>query len=174
MKLMLLAIAAAGALLTTGCGPTLSLHPLYTNKDLVADLPLEGIWTDVDAREVWEVKKSADGFEVRSGGDKLDLRLVRLGEYRFLDVTCRDEPSLAIPGHVVAKVWMEGEELCAQAMDTDWLKQKVRQTGFPHVTLSAGKQIILTAPTDALRKFVLLYANEPNAFEETTRFHRVR
>lgn len=174
MKLMLLMVAAAGTLLTTGCGPTLSLHPLYTEKDVVADLPIEGMWTDEDAREVWVVKKRADGFEVRSDGEKLELRLVRLGELRFLDITCRDEPSLAIPGHLIAKVWMEGEELCAQGMDTDWLKQKVRETGFPNVELSGSKQMILTAPTDALRKFVLLYANEPKAFEETARFHRVR
>ncbi len=174
MKLTVLLIAAAGAMLTTGCGPTLSMHPLYADKDVVTDLPLEGMWTDEDAREIWGVKKTADGYETQKEEEKFELRLVRLGEFRFLDITCRDEPTVAIRGHLIAKVWMEGEELCAQTMDTDWLKQKVRETGFPHVEVSGKKQMILTAPTDLLQKFVLLYANEPKAFEETTRFHRVR
>lgn len=174
MRLTLLLIAATGALLSTGCGPTLSVHPLYEDRDIVSDLPLEGLWTDQDAKEIWDVRKSNTGYEAGNKEEKLRLQVVRLGDLRFLDITCCQDASLAIPGHLIAKVWMEGEELCAQAMDTDWLKQKVRETGFPNMELSKDKQMILTAPTPLLQKFVQLYANEPRAFSEITRFHRVR
>jgi hypothetical protein len=169
MRHTLLLITAAGAFLSAGCGPTLSIHPLYEDADIVSDLPLEGLWTDQDAKETWNVRRAESGYEIADKDEKMRLQVVRLEGLRFLDITS-EETSLSIPGHLIVKAWIEGEELCAQAMDTDWLKQKVRETGFPNVELSKNKQVILTASTPVLRKFVLLYANEPRAFSEVTRF----
>jgi hypothetical protein len=178
MKIISLLVALAVATLMTGCGPTLSLHPLYTDKDLVSDLPLEGKWTDAEAEEVWAVRKSGDGYEATSPGasdpEKVEIHVVRLGELRFLDITSKGSPSLAVPGHMFAKVWMAGEELRIQVLDCDWLKQKIRESGFPHVELE-DEQVILTAPTPELQKFALLYAAEPKAFgSDMGKFHRVR
>jgi hypothetical protein len=75
---------------------------------------------------------------------------------------------------MIAKVWMEGEELRIQVLDSDWLKQKIRESGFPHVEVE-DEQVILTAPTPELQKFTLLYAAEPKAFgSDVGKFHRVR
>lgn len=177
MKSLLLLVALISVVGMTGCGPTLSLHPLYTDKEVVSDLPLEGKWTDEDAKEVWSVSKSKDHYEAvqlgNGNSEKYELHVVRLEQLRFLDITDNDTPSLAIPGHMIVKIWMEGEQLRIQAMDTDWLKQKIRETGFPYVEVD--KQILLTAPTPQLQKFILLYANEPKALDsEVGRFHRLR
>ncbi|MCC7157255.1 MAG: hypothetical protein IT161_21930 [Bryobacterales bacterium] len=178
MKLTPVLIMTAGALLTASCGGTLSIVPFYEDRDKAFDLPLEGLWTDQDAKETWNVRKTAGGYEVGERQEALRLQVVRLEGQHWLDISCCDsccdDSSPSIPGHLIARVWIEGDELCVQTMDTDWLKGKVRELGFPHLELPDRKQIILTAPAPMLRKFVLLYANEPRAFSETSRFHRVR
>lgn len=178
MRHMLLSIAFAAVVVMTGCGPTLSLNPLYTDKDVVPDPPLEGKWTDDDAKEVWSVSKSGNGYEAfelgKADAEKYEIHVVRLEQLRFLDITAKDAPSLSIPGHLIAKVWTEGELLRVQAMATDWFKQKIQETSFPHVMVQ-DKQLLLTAPTPQLQKLILLYANEPKAFDsDVGKLHRVR
>jgi hypothetical protein len=100
--------------------------------------------------------------------------VVRLGDSRFLDITSKDTPSLAVPAHMIARVWMEKEELRLQVLDSEWLRQKIRDTGVPHLEVE-DEQVILTAPTQELQKFVLLYSAEPRAFEsDVGRFRRVQ
>ena len=177
MKIISLVVALAAVALMTGCGPTLALHPLYTDKDLATDVPLEGKWADADAEEVWTIRKSGDGFEGASPStsdpEKVGIHVVRLGELRFLDITSKDTTSLDIQGHLFVKVWMEGEGLRVPALDSDWFKQKIREASFPHLEME-DEQMILTAPTLELRKFVTLCASEPKAFDsDVGKFHRV-
>lgn len=176
MRYILMMAALAAAALTTGCGVTLSVHPLYTDKDLASDPQLEGKWTDDEAKDIWTVRKDGDVYVAICSSEKdseaVEMRLVRLGEYHFLDLTSKNPPSLAIPGHLFAKVSVMGDELEIQLMDSKWLDQKVRETGFPYV--EADKQVILTAPTSELQKFVLLHAADPGAFPDSERLHRVR
>lgn len=183
MKTAMPLILLAGVALLTGCGPTLSVHPLYTEKDLVSDLPLEGTWTDDKGEGMFTVRKSGNGFEVlytersdSASAQKLDVHLLRLRDFRFVDVAPRQESPLSIPGHLFAKVWMEGSQLHVAIMDSDWLKQKIVDSGFPAHRASGedrGKQIILTAPTEELQKFVLWYAAEEKAFDVSGALHRV-
>lgn len=178
MRNLTLAIALAAAALTIGCGPTLAVHPVYTDKDLVSDLPLEGQWKETDDQEVWTVHKFGNGFEASAEGtsdpEKVLLHVARLGEFRFLDIASKDTPSLAIPAHMIARVWMEKEELRLQVLDSEWLRQKIRDTGAPHFE-AEDEQVILTAPTPDLQKFVLLYAAEPKAYEsDVGKFRRVQ
>lgn len=177
MKIISLVVALAAVALMTGCGPTLSVHPLYTEKDLASDLALEGKWADAENEEVWTIRKSGNGFEGTSPSTsdpgKVGIHVVRLGELRFLDITSKDTSSLDIPGHLFVKIWMVGEELRLQALDSDWLKQKVRETGLPHLELE-DEQMILTAPTPELQKFIARYANDPKSAEsDVGKFHRV-
>jgi hypothetical protein len=178
MRYLPLSIALASVALLSGCGPTLSLHPVYTDKDLVSDLPLEGQWKETDDQEVWTISKFGNGFEASapssSDPEKVLLHEVRLGDIRFLDITSKDTPSLALPAHMIARVWMEKEELRIQVLDSEWLRQKIRDTGVPHLEVE-DEQVILTAPTQDLQKFVLLYAAEPKAYEsDIGKFRRVR
>lgn len=174
MKLVTLLAAIAGAALTTGCGPALSIHPLYTEQDLVSDLPLEGAWTDPDNDEVWRFTKSNDGYEVveMKTGDaaqvaKYNVHLLRLREWLFLDIAPQAQPDLAIPGHMFAKVWMEGGDLRLVLLDEDWLKQMAEAGRAPQSVVGPAKQLILTAPTLELQSFVLANAADPKAFDET-------
>jgi hypothetical protein len=177
MKSLLLAAMLGAALLLSGCGVTLSVNPLYTGGDVVSDVPIEGNWTDQDGREIWVVRKIEGGYEVTSPGEKdaetLQVHLVRLGDYRFLDLKPRSTPSLAIEGHMFVKVRMEGQELICQPLDWSWLEPKLDEAGISHIE-TADKQVVLTASTAELRKFLLRYAGEPKAFDSGGRYHRVK
>ena len=176
MKSILTIAALAAAALMTGCGVTLSVNPLYTEKDQASDLELEGRWTDDEAKDIWDVRKEEQRYLATCITDRdveaIEIRVVRLGEDRFLDLTSKNTPSLAVPGHLFAKARMSGEELQLQVMNQKWVEKKVREAGFPYVETGGG--LLLTGSTAALQKFVLLHAGEAEAFEEAERLHRVR
>jgi hypothetical protein len=176
MKRILTIATLAAAALATGCGVTLSVHPLYTDKDLATNPQLEGKWTDDEAKDIWAVRKDGDVYVATCPTDKdseaIEMRLVRLGDRYFLDLTSKNQPSLSIPGHLFAKVSVTGDELQVQMMNSKWLEQKARDTGVPYVELD--KQVILTAATADLQKLLSLHAADPDAFENAEKMHRVR
>ncbi len=176
MRNTLLLVVLAGALAMTGC-LTLSVYPLYTATDLVADLPLEGKWMDPDNKDIWEIRKGGDAYIVTDTSDQhpepVELRLVRLGTRRFIDLTSNDTPALAMAGHIFGKVAISGEELRIQLMSSDWLAKRARDSGLALVE-KPDKEVLLTASTADLQKLVLRYADDPEAFDKPSTLHRVR
>jgi hypothetical protein len=176
MRNALLLVVLACVLPMTGC-LTLSVYPLYTANDLVADLPLEGKWMDPDKKETWEIRKGGDGYVAVNPTDEksepVEMHLVRLGDRRFLDLTSNNTPSLAIAAHLFAKVWMTGEDLHIESMDSDWLEKKARDSGLAFVELP-DKELLLTVPTAGLQKLVLRYADDAGAFNDPVTLHRVK
>ncbi len=176
MRTALLLLVLACTLLMTGC-VTLSVYPLYTPKDLVGDLALEGKWTDPDGKEIWDFRKAGDMWLVteltRKDGEVIELRLVKLGERTFLDVTANNAPSLAVAGHIFGKIRLNGNELEIQLMGASWLEKAAREAGLPQVALP-DKDVLVTAPTADLQKFVLAHADDPEAFEAPGTLHRIR
>ena len=166
----------ASTVLMTGC-LTLSVYPLYTAKDLVTDIPLEGKWTDPTAKEIWEFSKGGDTYVATSPTDShpepVTLHVVRLGDQRFLDLTANETPSLAVEGHLFGKVWVKGDELRIQLMSSTWLEKKAREAGLAFLELP-NKDLLLTAPTADLQKLVLRYADDPAAYDEPTVLKRMR
>lgn len=172
MRLATALAVTAGSILMAGCGPVLSIHPLYTQANLVSDLPLEGSWAQQDNRQLWQVHKSGDGYEViateasdAASVQKFDVHLLRLNEFHFLDIASQSPPDLAISGHLFAKIWMAGPDLRVALIDSDWMAQMMEAGVAPQAVTGPRKQIILTAPTSELQKFVSLYALEPKAFD---------
>jgi len=174
MRFTLLLAALAGVAAMTGCAPAVAIHPLYTSRNLVSDLPLEGTWASSDG-EVWQVKKSEDGYEVDSAqGSKYTVHLLRLNEYEFVDVASKSDPEVGVAGHLFAKIRMEGDELYVSPIDETWLKHMVEVGQAPQSTMGENQQIVLTAPTSELQKFVLLHAADPDAWEDDNdALHRV-
>lgn len=178
MRLIATLAVLAGTVLATGCGLTLSVNRLYTEKDLVADDALAGKWTDEKAEDVIEVRREGDGYVAAEPGkseyEAYWIHIVRIGDARFLDVAPRKSHELAIDGHLFAKLLLDGDKLSVQTLDWDWLKDKAAQAGLAYVEI-AGKQRLLIAPTPDLQKFLALYANEPKAFlDDIPVLHRMR
>ena len=170
---LLLAVLAAAAAMT-GCAPAVAIHPLYTTQDLVSDLPLEGTWSEKDG-EIWQIEKSGDGYTVDSAeGTKYTVHLLRLKDSEFVDVASKADPELGVAGHLFAKIRMEGDELYVSSIDETWLKRMVEAGQAPQSTMSENQQIVLTAPTSELQKFILLHAADPDAWDaDDDALHRV-
>lgn len=169
MRLVAMLAVLAGALLSTSCGPALSVNRLYTEKDLVTDDRIVGQWADGKNEGVFEFRKNGDGYIAVEAGksecEAYSVHIVRIGQTLFLDAAPYKSHDLAIDGHVFLKLRLDNDELNMQLMDWEWLKDKAVQAGLAQFE-TVDKQRILTASTPELQKFLALYANEPKAFED--------
>lgn len=169
--------ASAAFLLTiiiTGCVP--SLNPIFTYKDLIFDPALLGTWGTDDPHEKWVFEKSGEkSYKLKqTDGEGLsaefDARLVRLGDYKFLDliVTNIDERHFKmngfavfsmIPAHLILKIQELGPKLKLSVMDPSWLREKLEKNPklLEHRKLGDDRYAI-TASTKDLQKFVVEHA----------------
>ena len=98
------------AVLASSCAP--SLHPLYTDKDLIFEPALLGEWVEAkpDSKSTLTFSKTGDKeYKLRSGdpGDKQSIfiaRLVKLGDKLFLDHQTRPGFRARLFGLAVAYV----------------------------------------------------------------------
>jgi hypothetical protein len=164
----------------TGCVP--SLNPIYTDKDIIFDAALVGTWGSGDAREKWIFSKS-DGNRYKlqqtdSDGitAEFDARLVRLGDYKFLDLFLVNVDERytklngwaafsLIPAHLVLQVHEIGPKLKISAMNPDWVKEWLEKNpkSLEHRKLTDDRYVIL-ATTKDLQKFVLQHSSEEGLF----------
>ena len=175
MRFAILVLAAG----LTGCAPV-SIHPLYTSQDVVADSAFEGNWAD-DDDQIWQIQKSGDGYDVTAfhAGDSpatevFNVHLLRLKDVEFVDATSKSNPNLTIAGHLIAKVSLQGDDLRVATFAEDWLKKAVQSGTAPQNIAGEDGQVILIAPTRDLQRFVLQHAGDADAWdEEAGRFHRL-
>ena len=171
-------------LIWAGCVP--SWNPLYTDKDLVFDTLLVGTWTPIEAKEgskeTWAFAKGGEKLyrlqQTDEDGRKADFeaRLVKLKERRFLDLYLTkvegDDLKLnalasmsLVPAHLILKVEQIGPALKIAAMNPSWLKEflKKHPDAIAH-RLVLDDNIVLTASTAELQKFVLEHADQEDFF----------
>jgi hypothetical protein len=67
---------------------------------------------------------------------------------------------------------MTGDQMQIQVISDAWLEKKARETGLPLLELP-DKDVLLTAPTADLQRFILRYAGDPDAFEKPETLHRI-
>ena len=173
-----------------------SLNPLYTEKELVFDPALVGVW--VDGGQTWSFEKSGDkSYKLLHNDGKgrtgtFDAHLVKLKDYLFLDISVtdlgakeesRDElvTRTLIPGHLFLKVTESGPMLRLSWMHRRWLEAELGGNPKAIAHFKNGNQtsqtaptptIVLTAPTEELQAFVIKYADDIKAFVETARLTR--
>jgi len=172
-------LAGAVLLALTGCIPV-ALHPFYSEKDLVFDPSLVGVWGEKESdTNHWAFTKAQDqsyDLVITSDGKsaRFDAHLLKLGTNLFLDIfpneTSFKESSLndvyaihLVPVHSLARVTEIGRTLNLAFMDPDWLKKTLQQDPglIRHEKTSAPHdQLVLTASTRELQGFVLKYLNE--------------
>lgn len=167
-------VALSIALLLAGC--VQSLHPLFTDQNLVFEPALVGTWAEEDSKNIWIFLKSGEkAYELvyteKGTPAKFSARLGRLGKSLFLDLIpqmpdIRNDLQQAhlLPTHTFSKVWMEGDTLRLAMLDHDWLKRMIdsRKLKIGHERL--GNQVVLTAPTKKLQEFVAKYSEDGKAF----------
>src|SRR5262249_34183064 len=171
------------ALSLTGCAP--SLHPFFTEEDVVFNESLLGVWIN-DSDGICKFTKSADDhYEflfVDEEPLRFEARLIELGGATFLDLHPKPlgkdidlYPANLVPAHTLARVTIGKDSISIAIMDGDWLKQLSdrNQLTLAHERLDDG-MIVLTAPTRELRAFALKHADSKEAFGEAEVYHRLR
>ncbi len=101
-------------------------------------------------------------------------RLGRLGAGLFLDLVPAEKgnPEVRndlynahmVPGHTLARVWLDKDSHRIVFMDEDWLTEAIKdgRISLPHV--EAEGFLVLTAPTSGLQTFILKYGEDKRAF----------
>jgi hypothetical protein len=176
-----------------------SLHPLYTDKELVFEEKLLGSWGDGD--QAWEFKtgekeKSYDlttdekgkkgEFTVYlvkiQGGSKADEKKDSARQaLLFLDLYPK-EPKLEtndfykfhlLPVHTFLKIEQLGTTLKMQAMNPEKLQEmlKAKPDLIKHEVVE--DRIVLTASTKQLQKFMIEHANDEGLFGEPSDLERI-
>lgn len=189
----LLALVAIG-LFVTGCVP--SLHPLYSEKDLVFDLALEGTWIEAEGKNTWALKASGENaYELtyteysqapgssaeNAAGNpgKFEVHLARLGRFLFLDLY-PEEPNIKndfyqghlIRSHTFGRIWIEDKVIRIAMLDPDWFEKMEKEKKLHIACEHVSGNFILTASTEKLQEFLLAYAEDSKAFGDPTELHR--
>ena len=184
-KILLVLIAGAAATLA-GCFP-LSLHPLYSDENVVFESGLLGTW----AIGVNESIVSNESIVFETGEDKnyivtyhsdqrssrLEVHLVRLGQHYFADIYPEDHDLdeimdqgylPIIPMHLLFAVELNGDVLRMGVLDPDWLNSRIESEGMdiPYIDDpdDPGKFGFFTASTEQLQRSFLKYAEDKDAF----------
>jgi hypothetical protein len=164
----------------SGCVP--SLHPLYTDKDLIFEPELLGDWVEAkpDSKGILTFSKSDDGaYKVISANDKdtwsFSGHLVKLGDKRFLDLSgdsSADCHTLVIPVHMWFLLSQTRSTLQLRDFSDDWLGRILKREPAALKHEFVDKDLVLTASTPELQRFVLLHANTKGAFDEPADYVR--
>ena len=183
MRIGRLLAVSVMVLLVGGCVP--SLYPLYdSTTKLTADSRLNGIWTDDGCNETWEFHP-ADGntYELLYAKDESAAHfaacIVDLDGKLFID-TYPDESMdndllelHLVPAHIFGRIWLSDDTLMLSMLDGSWLDSMIvnGHLKIAHEKLAEGT--ILTAKPSQLQKLARQYADDPNAFTEPEKLHRL-
>lgn len=164
----------SAALASLGCVVP-SLHPLFTEEDLVFDPHLIGAWVDEDD-DFWVFEKSSKGGYLLTVADRYELssfdaHLLELGSHRFLDLYPRTSSvansfhsSHLLRVHTFYKVDLENESLQLIPMSGDWLEEMIQEEAIHVAHAWPEGDLLLTAQTAELQELVLVFADDPTAF----------
>jgi hypothetical protein len=183
----LLTMAGILAIGAAGCIPT-SIHPLYSEKDLVFEPLLVGVWKEKDeSKENWKFEKAGEKkyrlitTEDDGSTGEFEVHALKLGGLLFLDLspdgcgvkdtTCTGYYQAHLqPMHSFLKITqLDPTTLQISAMDLKWLAGFLKENpqAIRHEKLGGEKddpQIILTASTPELQAFVTRHLKTPGAF----------
>jgi len=188
MKKVILPLLAVVALVAA-CVP--SVNPFYTDKDVITDPRLAGTWLEdanKDHPTTWKFDTSTNSaYAVALTDDdgktgSFEGHLFKLGAGLFLDLTPADcdfatnQAGLVgvamIPGHLLARVTLTQEKLIFAICDPDWVKKFLEQNPSAVAHRVVDGNVILTAETDALQKFVLQHLGKGELFGDDTDYKR--
>jgi len=174
---------AAVAVLLALAGCVRSIHPLYTEADLVFDRALLGTWepAEQNGKEQWDFRK-ADGNSyilVHTGKNgrkaRLTAHLLELKNHRFLDLTLRKPKKgnnlkklHSQPVHSYLRVESMGPRLRLTPMNPKWLKGYLKE--HPDALDYENPEdapAVLTSSTERLQEFVLEHMDNADAWGGT-------
>ncbi len=178
------------AALLGGCVPVMSLHPLYTEKDVVFEERLLGRWVDDpnSPETTWEfnrIEEPKNAYNLVFSDEEgkkgsFVAHLVRLQNRLFLDVYPSEPPweiedpnkvelpfnsFFLIPAHTFIKIDFNGPQLKMWLTNDEEMKKLLKEEPNAVKHTFVEDKLILTAPTKELQNFVLKYADDKRIFK---------
>jgi hypothetical protein len=187
MKKLAFYLAVVGLILT-GCIVT-SVHPFYTQKDVVSGKTLMGKWKDTkESKDYWVFEPgSQDSLKLTIiSGEETNLisaHLFTIDQSLFLDLfPLKPDASgcpPGIPSHMLLRVDQMQPTLKIAALNHDWLLKLVQQHpgNISHLIVkdpdkSENQRVVLTAETAKLQRFVHKQMKNPEAWQDASELQR--
>jgi hypothetical protein len=173
--------ALAGlVLLFALCGCVPSIHPLYTEADLIFDPAIVGDWADKEAKQNWTFAKAGPKeytVTLVDGDGKKGVfsgHLLKLDGTLFMDLYPSELQlkesdfyrSHFVPTHTFARIQIGDAGLKLAALKPDWMKSSLEANpaALGHEKLEEG--VVLTASTKDLQAFVVKNLKTADAWAE--------
>ncbi|MCC6234203.1 MAG: hypothetical protein IT580_16285 [Verrucomicrobiales bacterium] len=182
------------AMLLTGCWQR-SLQPFFQPADLVSEPGLAGVWregggpgdTPDQDDAVWKFTATGEKtFDLSIRDDKeqhqYEARAFRLGDALFLDLFSKTRTVGTIPAHHLFRVVELGATLKLTTLNPEWMAKRLRAhpTELEHAFIPSAEEpdqrdkdeLVLTASTEALQRFLRQHRDEEEFFTGETAFHK--
>jgi hypothetical protein len=185
------------AVILGGCVPVISLHELYTEKDIVVDKKLCGTWTDDpnSPKTTWEFKSIDEPknaykliFTDEEGKKgSFVTHMVKLQDRLFLDIFPSELPwdtkdpntmdwpynsFFLIPAHTFVKVDSIEPQLKLRLTLESKMEELLKENPNAVEHTSVGDRLVLTGSTKELQTFILKYADDERVFTEQVTLSR--
>ena len=180
MRVLRLTLAAVAAFLSSAC-LVVSLQPVYEPDTIAFDPALVGTWiagedemTVSFARAEWHSYHVT--VEERDDRTRLSARLTRVGERLYLDMSPLDGADVApllLPAHGIYRVELDGDTLALADLNYEQLERSSRDgtAGLP-TAIDARKNVVITASTAELRRWLVAHADDEGLFAAPTVLRR--
>jgi hypothetical protein len=192
MKSTLLAIVL---LACVGVGCVRSVHPFYTDSQLVFEPALLGVWSDSDAKNTFAVTGDADAKQFNVNYTDKDGKtgrfIVHLAKLErpnqpaqmIADLypdELKSDDSDVYKGHLLAVhsfmlVHYDAGAMKVRTMSYEWcrdyLKEHPNELKWESIS---SDQFILTAPTDKLQAFILEHLKTDGAYGDESEFKWIK
>ena len=186
LRLKLLVFPFGILLLLSGC-IVRSLHPLYTDENVIFDARLIGQWVEEDSTEIWEFSQQGEQrykcvvYEEEGEQSILVAHLLEIKGKMFLDFfpieSDRQEGIFyqlhILPIHSFAFVKQIEPTLQISFPSSDWLQELLEKNPDAIRHEELGKDdVILSASTETLQTFWLTHLDTEGAFAELSNLQR--
>jgi len=199
MKAKIIVLFSSMLVLLTGC-LVVSIHPFYTDEDVIYKPELTGKWIDHDSGTwiitqhmefggIFKPDRPGNSYEIKftdnKGTSEFIAHLFQLGKEMYLDFYPGNrekgndlENFHFVPSHSLARIEFKNGQIIIGWYNQEWLiglfnKNKIRiaHERTPYDIDDKNQdhyEVVLTASTKDLQKFILKYGNDPNAFKKDT------
>ena len=185
-KLFFLSAIGAFVIILTHCVP--SLHPFFTEDDIIEGKKLSGYWASEDESTWLYIAPGREGHllldrekvnilsdDTTKHSSLFLVTLFKLQDQEFIDLYPSDKnlnathfyKSQTVNAHSLSKLEHRNDSMILYFQNPDYIEQLLeeRRIRIKHERLK--ESFVLTASTEELQKFVLKYMDDKQAFVES-------
>ena len=175
MRTIAIMLVLAGTIVSAGCASTAALHPFVTDREGAVDASLTGVWGEENGDGVVVIRLVGATYWItysdKSSLVRLQARLLKTASAAIFDLSPDYKNEFALPAHLPVRIWLEGDTLRYTVLDSAWLKDLIREElAFE----DAGGTLVITAPGDAVARFLAAHGGDERAFSSTVELVRMR